>query len=125
MKLSVHVSIDGVAVTDHQRCLRVSWLLWTVLTPWLSVLNTTRTRAAGVVQSQHKHTTPGSPLWVEDGNSLEQCDVNSGEMFCFNYIPTIFVKIRTSGVFRIIDVSQCDCSSSDIIVINVFAMFVG
>ena len=48
MIFSVHLCIvvvaggGGGAVTDHQRCLRVSWLLWTVLT--VSVLNTTQTR---------------------------------------------------------------------------------
>ena len=42
---SVHLCNVGVAVAvaDDERCLRVSWLLWTVLTP-SSVLNTTRTR---------------------------------------------------------------------------------
>ena len=136
MKLSVHVSIDGVAVTDHQRCLRVSWLLWTVLTP-SSVLNTTQSRAAGVSasvkttntgetphSSLHSTTPPylaTSILWVVDNGYN-----NSNTMINVKWILVkrpgssnfaISDEIRTSAVFWIIDVFQCDCSDS--VVINV------
>ena len=54
----------AVAVADDERCLRVSWLLWTVLTP-SSVLNTTQSRAAGVsasVKTTNTGETPHSSL---------------------------------------------------------------
>ena len=79
MIFSVHLCIVGVvvavAVTDHQRCLRVSWLLWTVLTVSVSVLNTTQTRAAALLQCEQKYWRE-ERLQYNTDNGLSLLDIN-------------------------------------------------